>query len=613
VNEVKDKSIVTIKPLAYFKMLLHVLRFGSKVMNRNKFNEVMGVLIGRLEGEEEIKNVIVEDAIPVSHGGSIEVEFSPEQLGAFGQLDNDIWEKYGDLGWFSVGWYHSHPGLTIFFSGTDIKNQMFWQGRNPSGIGIVFDHNYLETDNDYRKAHNIKKMLNPGEIDYGFRTFRLVDPSSIASKWYEVETIVELPDSLEFYAKIVELIDKVHTKDNFILELNETPDIFGNVNIPYPDQLMANRYDINFDKLISTFKESISEFIDSAFNPLFMFLNKWSQEMVSKVLTNNTQIRDSLIKLKDILSSKISKIQRNFKSSLSYKLDEINGYVFDRIERFDKEFESIQNNVNNLKKELEEQFMGSFEQIIKPSIEQLEMTVEENGSIITNLNDAQSRNKQKIANLQSFIEDISNNIITNKETIINDIKSSSDKIVGLVSEKINISSESINITKKQVDECYSDVENVNAKIETSSKSLSNLKEQVKDLSIKNESLQNKLKVLDGDNPELLEKIENFSALESEKKDLENKVNDLSSKNATLEQENGKLENEKSSIQKDLDMIRTEKNSLENQINELKNSNVQIEEKYNTLESEKLELENKVQAFEEESKKGKKKKKDKKKK
>ena len=111
-----DQSIVTIKPLAYYKMLLHVLRFGSKYIEHSKLSEVMGVLIGRLEGEDEIKNVIVEDVVPVSHGGTIEVKFSVEQLGAFGELDTKIWEQYGDLGWFSVGWMHSHPGLGIFFS-----------------------------------------------------------------------------------------------------------------------------------------------------------------------------------------------------------------------------------------------------------------------------------------------------------------------------------------------------------------------------------------------------------------------------------------------------------------------------------------------------------------
>jgi len=613
VNYLKDKSVVTIKPLAYLKMLLHVLRFGSKVMNRNKFNEVMGVLIGRLEGEEEIKNVIIEDAIPVSHGGSIEVEFSPEQLGAFGQLDNEIWEKYGDLGWFSVGWYHSHPGLTIFFSGTDIKNQMFWQGRNPSGIGIVFDHNYLETDNDYRKAHNIKKMLNPGEIDYGFRTFRLVDPSSITSKWYEVDTIVELPDSLEFYKNMVEIIDKVHTKDAFILELNETPDIFSNVNIPYSDQLMANRYDIKIDTLLSTFKNSISEFIDSAFNPLFVFLNKWSQEMVSKVLTNNTQIRDSIINLKDTLSSKISKIQRDFRSSLSYKLDEINGYIFNRIERFDKEFESIQTNINNFKKDIEEQVLESFNQGIKPAIEQLEKIIEENISTLTNINESQSKNKQNIANLQVIFEDISRNIIANKETLINDIKNSSDKLESQINEQIDKSIESIDSVKKNVEECNSDIKNVSAKIETSLKSVSTLKVQLKDANVKNESLENKLKVLESNDPEILEKINNLTILESKKQELEKQVGDLSSKNAKLELEVKNITDEKITIKNNLDKIEKEKIELENQLNQLKDTKIQLEEKYNNLESEKQELDNKIQVLEEASDKGKKKKKDKKKK
>ncbi|MCK4284982.1 MAG: Mov34/MPN/PAD-1 family protein, partial [Candidatus Lokiarchaeota archaeon] len=138
-----DQSLVTIKPLAYYKMLLHVLRFGSKYLEHKKLSEVMGVLIGRLEGEDEIKNVIVEDVVPVSHGGSIEVKFSVEQLGAFGEIDGKIWEQYGDRGWFSVGWIHSHPGLGIFFSETDKFNQIFWQ-KNPSGIGIVFDHTYLD-------------------------------------------------------------------------------------------------------------------------------------------------------------------------------------------------------------------------------------------------------------------------------------------------------------------------------------------------------------------------------------------------------------------------------------------------------------------------------------
>ena len=54
---------VIIKPDAYYKMLVHVLRFGNKVRDRRQFKEVMGILIGRLEGEPDkkgIRDVIIE-------------------------------------------------------------------------------------------------------------------------------------------------------------------------------------------------------------------------------------------------------------------------------------------------------------------------------------------------------------------------------------------------------------------------------------------------------------------------------------------------------------------------------------------------------------------------
>ena len=95
-----NENIVVVKPLAYYKMLVHVLRFGNKVRDPSQYREVMGMLIGHLEGEGEIKIVNVEDAVPVSHGGSIEINFTHEQLGAFGEIDLKVWEIYGSKNWF---------------------------------------------------------------------------------------------------------------------------------------------------------------------------------------------------------------------------------------------------------------------------------------------------------------------------------------------------------------------------------------------------------------------------------------------------------------------------------------------------------------------------------
>ncbi len=73
-----DSSVVKIKPLAYYKMVLHVLRFGNEARNHNQCIEVMGVLIGHHEeGEDKkFKNIVIEDSVPISHGSSVEVEFS---------------------------------------------------------------------------------------------------------------------------------------------------------------------------------------------------------------------------------------------------------------------------------------------------------------------------------------------------------------------------------------------------------------------------------------------------------------------------------------------------------------------------------------------------------
>ena len=77
-------------------MLIHVLRFGNKARALRDYREVMGMLIGHLEGATDqrgIQNVIIEDAVPVSHGGSIEVNFAPQDYVTFAVIDENFAEK----------------------------------------------------------------------------------------------------------------------------------------------------------------------------------------------------------------------------------------------------------------------------------------------------------------------------------------------------------------------------------------------------------------------------------------------------------------------------------------------------------------------------------------
>jgi len=232
-----DNSVVKIKPDAYYKMILHVLRFGNKARKKSQCIEVMGVLIGHLEDGEDkkFKNVIIEEVLPISHGSSVEVEFSineevlPISHGSSVEVEfsiNDyiLFEKantmYSEKDWFMVGWYHSHPNLfqhKIFFSPTDVKNQSGWQTEiNPSGIALVFDHAYLDSPDDP-----------------GFRAIRLTNPlNNRDSSFHQVKAIVEPPDSFEYYFKIVELINCIHSKEPPITEENETADMnLNNCNL----------------------------------------------------------------------------------------------------------------------------------------------------------------------------------------------------------------------------------------------------------------------------------------------------------------------------------------------------------------------------------------------
>lgn len=343
-----DEPIVIVKPIAYYKMLIHILRFGNKVRDFGQYKEVMGMLIGHLEGVGEVKNVIVEDAVPISHGGSIDVEFSGQDYGTFAIVDENAFAQ----GKHAVGWYHSHPALRIFWSSTDIKNQLFWQTENnPSGIGIVFDHVYLE---------------NPEDL--GFRTFRLTDfRKGMKSDYHEVKTIVEPPESLEYYFKLMELINCIHAKEPPILEISETPDIFGEIYFPDKTQLLLKKPQIQFNELFSSLHKGITELLRFSVEPIINYLNSWSQDIIKNFMNNNIKIRDNLEELKNNLTQGISKIQNDFKFLLMNQLNDLSAYINDKFEQYDQINENINNQIQLLKEDVNKNLINLFENKINVS------------------------------------------------------------------------------------------------------------------------------------------------------------------------------------------------------------------------------------------------------
>lgn len=186
-------------------MLIHVLRFGADDLPKKQWKEVMGTLIGKVENN----NPVVYDAVPMTHGGRIEVEWSEEQYAAQSEIDQQIAKE----GFFAVGWYHSHPGMTAFLSAADKKNHLFFQTVNPRAVAIVWDH----------------QMLVDG---IGFDAFRLSNLAmGVNSDFKPVPIeVVKLSDN-EIFKWFAEVLNRVHRKDPFIEEKGEIADVFESFDV----------------------------------------------------------------------------------------------------------------------------------------------------------------------------------------------------------------------------------------------------------------------------------------------------------------------------------------------------------------------------------------------
>jgi len=116
---------VYVSSLALLKMLKHG-RMGVPM-------EVMGLMLGEFIDDYTVRVVDVF-SMPQS-GNSVSVEavdpvFQTKMLDMLKQTGRPE---------MVVGWYHSHPGMGCWFSGTDMNTQQSFEQLNPRAVGVVVD------------------------------------------------------------------------------------------------------------------------------------------------------------------------------------------------------------------------------------------------------------------------------------------------------------------------------------------------------------------------------------------------------------------------------------------------------------------------------------------
>lgn len=146
-----DDLRILISPSAISRAIEHTRTPGREQ------REVGGVLVGYPFNEPhpndktQASYVVILDAIPAlgAREGTATIEFTPQSWETvFREMDS----RYEGLE--IVGWYHSHPGYSIFFSGVDLESQQKYF-RKPYHIALVLD--------PFKKS-----AISPGEIEYGF-------------------------------------------------------------------------------------------------------------------------------------------------------------------------------------------------------------------------------------------------------------------------------------------------------------------------------------------------------------------------------------------------------------------------------------------------------------
>ncbi|MHA1149876.1 MAG: Mov34/MPN/PAD-1 family protein [Promethearchaeota archaeon] len=442
-----EKAKVFIKMGAFRNMITHVLRFGADTLDSSV--EVMGICMGTYDKKSD--RIIIENAIPISHGSHVEVGFSPEDYVAFAQID----EQYSEKGLYAVGWYHSHPGWGLFYSDTDIKNHLFYQkDQTPYSIGIVFDHTLMGKDGNL-----------------GFEIYRLDDHSrGPASDYHKVAYEIEVPKTLDFFKWVQKFVEDSQKKDPILIkELNEMPELAPTdlQEIPKPEgeekeESVGDPYP-TITPIISGFAEGINTFQSSFMGLLKQQLGEWSTDVMKGTTKGAEHMKTTISQMKEALSYGFSKVKTWFEKNLTevtegFKND-ISEYIDNRIAaqkelttQLPKDKEEITNTITT---KVKDNINNAIEKLNDPP-KKLYEKLEEIGEANSKIENAVNKTSELISELANKSAELSNKIPKSIEETISPFEEDIINKIEKLSEELNIIKE----TNTKLSDVSSKIQNV---------------------------------------------------------------------------------------------------------------------------------------------------------
>ena len=137
------------------KVSTDVYRYAFQHALSTKAEEIMGLLIGEMKKEENILEILSFKINLRMDKQPDRVEISPDQMINATEAAEDLAKKLNRPNICVVGWYHSHPNITVWPSHVDLRTQYNYQRLDEHFVGLIFAvFNVAQTNS----AHSYEMM-----------------------------------------------------------------------------------------------------------------------------------------------------------------------------------------------------------------------------------------------------------------------------------------------------------------------------------------------------------------------------------------------------------------------------------------------------------------------
>lgn len=443
-NEEKQEDNVIIGKDAFRNLITHTYRFGHHTLGQQF--EVLGVCLGSITDNNSYR---IKNAIPITHGKELDINSNQQIQLVISQMK----EKYNSSELEVIGVYGSHIDNKTELSENDKKNLLhFEQKVKAKSIFIII---------------NRDTILKTEEKNFGIKSFRLKDDSELAKKEVkELKVNIEKPESLLVYKWIQKFVEDYQKEDPILIkEVMETEEKkkMDLQEIPQEAVKVSKNLfpDSSIQKIQNSLNKSLENIIDDE-------LNKWNEDLTSKLTRGNEQLINTIIQIKKNIPRGLNMIKKRIENLINETLESFKGTIYRHIKELDNS-DDLYNDITKSFKDTREK----VDKILNGKINENYKTLEKETGTFQDLSETL---ETEIKTIKERSEDINTLIESDQQKITAENK----KFNAMVKKKIN----DANVNKtKLLAGLKEDISNI------AQKELQNMQDQINEL----QKISNKIK------------------------------------------------------------------------------------------------------------------------